>query len=116
MGRTLAEKILLAHVQVDDLAPGDFVMVSCDVVMANDLGGPHAARELVKMGVDRVFDPEKVVIVADHLMPAKDVASAELLKTLKGGATGKASPTTTRGGAASSTRCSSRRAGSCPAP
>ena len=84
MGRTLAEKILLAHADVDDVAPGDFVMVSCDVVMANDLGGPHAARELVKMGVDRVFDPEKVVIVADHLMPAKDVPSAELLKTLKG--------------------------------
>jgi 3-isopropylmalate/(R)-2-methylmalate dehydratase large subunit len=83
VGRTLAEKILLAHADVDDLAPGDFVMVACDVVMANDLGGPHAARELVKMGVDRVFDPEKVVIVADHLMPAKDVQAAELLKTLK---------------------------------
>ena len=59
MGRTLAEKILLAHTDADELAPGDFVMVRCDVVMANDLGGPHAARELVKMGVDRVFDPEQ---------------------------------------------------------
>jgi len=83
MGRTLAEKILLAHTDADDIAPGDFVMVRCDVVMANDLGGPHAARELVKMGVDRVFDPSKVVIVADHLMPAKDIRAAELLKTLK---------------------------------
>jgi 3-isopropylmalate/(R)-2-methylmalate dehydratase large subunit len=83
MGRTLAEKILLAHSDTDDVSPGDFVMARCDVVMANDLGGPHAARELVKMGVDRVFDPSKVVIVADHLMPAKDIRSAELLKTLK---------------------------------
>ncbi len=58
-------------------------MVDVDVVMANDLGGPHAARELVKMGVDRVFDPSRVVVVADHLMPAKDIRSAELLKTLK---------------------------------
>ena len=83
MGRTLAEKILLAHADADDLAPGDFAMVRCDVVMANDLGGPHAARELVKMGVERVFDASKVVIVADHLMPAKDIRAAELLKTLK---------------------------------
>ena len=83
MGRTLAEKILLAHADADEIAPGDFVMVRCDVVMANDLGGPHAARELVKMGVDRVFDPSKVVIVADHLMPAKDIRAAELLKALK---------------------------------
>jgi 3-isopropylmalate/(R)-2-methylmalate dehydratase large subunit len=83
MGRTLAEKILLAHCDADDLAPGDFVMVDCDVVMANDLGGPHAARELAKMGVERVFDPDRVVIVADHLMPAKDIRSADLLKALK---------------------------------
>jgi 3-isopropylmalate/(R)-2-methylmalate dehydratase large subunit len=83
VGLTLAEKILLAHTDAEEVAPGDFVMVRCDVVMANDLGGPHAARELVKMGVDRVFDPSKVVIVADHLMPAKDIRAAELLKTLK---------------------------------
>jgi 3-isopropylmalate/(R)-2-methylmalate dehydratase large subunit len=83
MGRTLAEKILLAHCDADELAPGDFVMVDVDVVMANDLGGPHAARELVKMGVDKVFDPSKIVVVADHLMPAKDIRSAELLKALK---------------------------------
>ena len=82
MGRTLAEKILLAHTDADDLAPGDFVMVRCDVVMANDLGGPLAARELARMG-DRVFDPEKIVLVADHFMPAKDTRSAELQKTLK---------------------------------
>jgi 3-isopropylmalate/(R)-2-methylmalate dehydratase large subunit len=83
MGFTLAEKILLAHADTEDLAPGDFVTVRCDVVMANDLGGPHAARELVKMGVEQVFDPTKVVIVADHLVPAKDIRSAELLQSLK---------------------------------
>ena len=82
MGHTLAEKILLAHAEADDLSPGDFAMVRCDVVMANDLGGPLAARELAKMG-DRVFDPEKIVLVADHFMPAKDTRSAELQKTLK---------------------------------
>ena len=82
MGHTLAEKILLAHAEADDLVPGDFAMVRCDVVMANDLGGPLAARELAQMG-DRVFDPEKIVLVADHFMPAKDTRSAELQKTLK---------------------------------
>ena len=82
MGKTLAEKILLAHAEADDLSPGDFAMVRCDVVMANDLGGPLAARELARMG-DRVFDPEKIVLVADHFMPAKDTRSAELQKTLK---------------------------------
>jgi 3-isopropylmalate/(R)-2-methylmalate dehydratase large subunit len=82
MGHTLAEKILLAHCDADDLVPGDFAMIRCDVVMANDLGGPLAARELAKM-TGRVFDPAKVVLVADHFVPAKDTRSAELQKALK---------------------------------
>jgi 3-isopropylmalate/(R)-2-methylmalate dehydratase large subunit len=35
------------------------------------------------MGVARVFDPDKVVMVADHFMPAKDTRSAELQKRLR---------------------------------
>lgn len=80
---TLAEKILLAHGGADDLAPGDVVMVRCDLVMANDVSGPVAFRQMEKMGATGVFDPAKVVMVADHFMPAKDARSAELQKRLK---------------------------------
>ena len=83
MAHTLAEKILLAHTEVDDLAPGDIVMTRVDVVMANDVSGPVAFRQMEKMGARRVFDPEKVVMVADHFVPAKDARSAELQKRLK---------------------------------
>jgi 3-isopropylmalate/(R)-2-methylmalate dehydratase large subunit len=58
-------------------------MVRCDVVMANDVSGPVAFRQMEKMGVDDVFDPAKVVMVADHFMPAKDARSAELQRRLK---------------------------------
>ena len=58
-------------------------MVRCDVVMANDVTGPVAFRQMEKMGVERVFDRERVVMVADHFMPAKDARSAELQKRLK---------------------------------
>jgi 3-isopropylmalate/(R)-2-methylmalate dehydratase large subunit len=84
VARTLAEKILLAHTDADDVRPGDVVMVRCDLVMANDASGPIAFRALERMGATRVFDPAKVVMVADHFAPAKDVRSAELLKRLKG--------------------------------
>ncbi len=83
MPHTLAEKILLAHTEADDVRPGDVVMVRCDVVMANDVSGPVAFRAMEKMGASRVFDPSKVVMVADHFMPAKDARSAELQKRLK---------------------------------
>ena len=55
----------------------------CDLVMANDVSGPVAFRALERMGVERVFDPAKVVMVADHFMPAKDARSAQLQKRLK---------------------------------
>jgi 3-isopropylmalate/(R)-2-methylmalate dehydratase large subunit len=80
---TLAEKIVLAHCDADEVAPGDVVMVRCDVVMANDVSGPVAFRQMEKMGVEHVFDSSKVVMVADHFMPAKDARSAELQRRLK---------------------------------
>jgi len=80
---TLAEKILLAHCEADDVQPGDVVMVRCDVVMANDVSGPIAFRALERMGVERVFDSTRVVMVADHFAPAKDARSAELQRRLK---------------------------------
>jgi 3-isopropylmalate/(R)-2-methylmalate dehydratase large subunit len=83
MAHTLAEKILLAHAEVDDLSPGDIVMVRVDAVMANDVSGPVAFRQMEKMGARRVFDPGRVVMVADHFVPAKDARSAELQKRLK---------------------------------
>jgi 3-isopropylmalate/(R)-2-methylmalate dehydratase large subunit len=81
--QTLAEKILLAHSDTDEVAPGDIVMVHCDVVMTNDVSGPMAFRAMEKMGAEKVFDPEKVVVVPDHFVPAKDTRSAELQKLLR---------------------------------
>jgi 3-isopropylmalate/(R)-2-methylmalate dehydratase large subunit len=83
MAHTLAEKILLAHCDADDVAPGEVILVRCDLVMANDVSGPVAFRAMAKMGATKVFDPSKVVMVADHFMPAKDARSAALQKALK---------------------------------
>lgn len=84
MAHTLAEKILLAHCDADDVRPGDIVTVRCDVVMANDVSGPVAFRAMERMGATRVFDPARVVMVADHFVPAKDARSAELQQRLQG--------------------------------
>lgn len=83
MPYTLAEKILLAHSDADEIAVGDLIMVRCDIVMANDVSGAVAFRMMEEMGVKKVFDPDKVITVADHFMPAKDAISAGLQKRLK---------------------------------
>ena len=81
MGHTLAEKIIGEHVAGQDggqdVSPGDLVEVAVDVVLANDITAPIALREFEKLGVDRVFDPDKIVMVADHFAPNKDIKSAE---------------------------------------
>ncbi|MDF1516240.1 MAG: 3-isopropylmalate dehydratase large subunit, partial [Anaerolineae bacterium] len=79
-GHTLAEKLIASHAIGTDgreLWPGDLVEVNVDIVLANDITAPIALREFEKLGVDTVFDAEKVVLVADHFAPNKDIKSAE---------------------------------------
>jgi len=81
MGQTLAEKILAAHAGVEDVHAGQFVEVEVDIVLSNDITAPIAIREFEKLGGEegapRVFDPQRVVMVADHFAPNKDIKSAE---------------------------------------
>lgn len=83
MAMTLVQKIVSQHLGGLHVVPGDFVMLPCDVVMGNDGSTSAAIRILRDMEVDRVFDPGKVVTVADHFAPAKDVQSAILLRTME---------------------------------
>jgi 3-isopropylmalate/(R)-2-methylmalate dehydratase large subunit len=77
MGQTFAEKILAAHSGQKEAHAGQFVDVSVDLVLSNDITAPIAIREFERLGVDRVFDAERVVMVADHFAPNKDIKSAE---------------------------------------
>jgi len=85
---TLAEKILGDHLADDqgsgrEVWPGDLVEVRVDVVLANDITAPIAMEEFARLGVERVFDPERVVLVPDHFVPNKDIKSAEQCKAMR---------------------------------
>ena len=80
---TLVEKILAAHTDKDRVSPGEFINVRVDVILANDITAPIAIREFRRIGVDRVLDPEKIVMVADHFVPNKDITSAEQAKMMR---------------------------------
>ena len=81
---TLAEKLLLAHCDADDVAPGDVISARCDVVLVVDGTGAPAARMMRDMGAERVFDPARVVAVCDHYTPAATVFMAERQRFLHG--------------------------------
>ncbi len=80
---TLAEKILAAHTDKKEVSPGEFLNVRVDLILANDITAPIAIREFRRTGVDRVFDPGKIVMVPDHFTPNKDIASAEQVKVMR---------------------------------
>jgi 3-isopropylmalate/(R)-2-methylmalate dehydratase large subunit len=82
MGMTITEKILARAAGVDTVVPGQLVDAKIDVVMCHDVTTPPAISMLVAKGIDRVFDPDKIVVTPDHFQPAKDVQSAELHKRL----------------------------------
>ncbi len=83
MGMTMAEKILAAHAGVEFVEPGQFVDIKVDVVLANDITAPIAIREFERIGVEEVFDRDKVIMVPDHFTPNKDIKSAEQCKAMR---------------------------------
>ncbi len=80
---TLAEKILAAHTDKKKLTPGEFINVRPDLVMSNDITAPLSIIEFKKLGVKKVFDPKKIVMLCDHFAPNKDIISAENCKMLR---------------------------------
>jgi len=80
---TMTQKILAFHAGLDNVAAGELIKVKLDLVHGNDITTPVAINEFNKIGVDKVFDKEKVVIVPDHFVPNKDIKSAEQCKFMR---------------------------------
>jgi 3-isopropylmalate/(R)-2-methylmalate dehydratase large subunit len=83
VGMTITEKILAAHAGRKEVEPGELIQAKLDLVMANDITGPVAMEEFRRLGLERVFDPERVVLVPDHFTPNKDIKSAEQAKLVR---------------------------------
>lgn len=83
MGMTITEKIFAAHVGKERVEAGDLITAKLDVVLANDVTAPVAIQEFERMGLNKVFDSERIVLVEDHFVPAKDIKSAEQAKIVR---------------------------------
>ena len=81
MGKTIAEKIFKAHL-VDEPF-GDVSVLKLDRVFCHEITTPMAIQDLMARGKDRVFDPDKIKAVIDHVSPAKDSKTALQGKILR---------------------------------
>ena len=83
MGMTMTQKILAAHAGLESVKAGQLIEAKLDLVLGNDVTTPVAIKEFNKIGVDKVFDKDKVVIVLDHFTPNKDIKAAEQCKACR---------------------------------
>lgn len=82
MGLTITEKILAAHSKDGVAQPGQIVNATIDLVVAHEVTTPVAVDMLRKLGINKVWDPDKIVVTPDHFVPNKDIQTAELTKHL----------------------------------
>jgi len=78
---TISEKILAAKSGRKDATAGEIVEAEVDYVMVNDVTGLPAFEVFEQFNTEPVR--EKIVLIPDHYVPNKDVASAEQAKAMR---------------------------------
>ncbi|MCE5295904.1 MAG: 3-isopropylmalate dehydratase large subunit, partial [Euryarchaeota archaeon] len=78
--KTISERILSVKSGKDAHA-GEIVDANVDYVMVNDVTGPLAFEEFEAIGCEPFRD--KIVLIPDHYVPNKDVASAQQAKEMR---------------------------------
>lgn len=74
---TITEKILAEHAGLREVEPAQLINARVDLVLGNDITAPLGIEEFYRVGAQKVFDAEKVVLIPDHFVPNKDIKSAQ---------------------------------------
>ena len=76
MSMTMAEKIMAKASGNREAKAGEIVMANIDVAMTHDLTGPLSVESFRKIGLKNVWDPDKIVVLFDHQVPADSLDAA----------------------------------------
>jgi len=80
---TISEKILAKAANQETVSAGDFVKANVDVALNHDVTSVLAFEAMYKMGSEKVWDPDKVVMVLDHVAPPSSVNSARVHNVIR---------------------------------
>ena len=69
MGKTIAEKILSSH-SGRDVSAGEITIAGVDLCLLQDGTGPLAIRQVEKLGVTKLANPNRTVFFLDHASPS----------------------------------------------
>ncbi|KON33957.1 MAG: 3-isopropylmalate dehydratase [miscellaneous Crenarchaeota group-6 archaeon AD8-1] len=79
----ITEKILAKSSNKISVKSGEIIDSKVDILMIHDLTGPLAVKAFEKIGVNKVWNNQKVIVVLDHQIPAESITAAELHKTMR---------------------------------
>ncbi len=79
---TISENILSRAAGTDALA-GDFVLADIDCAMAHDGTSVLAVKAFTEMGVSKVWNPDKIVIPFDHIVPSNKETTSDLQRRIR---------------------------------
>lgn len=80
---TITEKILASHAHLESVTPGDLIYSKVDIILANDITAPVSIKEFNKIGINKVFDNERIALIPDHFTPNKDIKAAKQAKMVR---------------------------------
>lgn len=83
MNMTIVEKILAQKSGKSVVKPDEIVEVSVDLAMTHDALGAHTIAKFKELEAEKVWDPEKIVVIMDHYVPNKDVDVAKKCLRIK---------------------------------
>jgi len=83
MGMTMAEKVLARASGRDRVHPGEFVTAKIDILMGHDLSFFAGYETMIQNGYHKVWDPEKIVAIIDHAVPAPNIRYAEAHRRMR---------------------------------
>ncbi len=78
----ISEKILAKASNREEVSPGDTVNADIDVAMSHDGTSPPTIKVFEQIA-EKVWDPEKIVLVFDHNVPANTMGSAEFQEVVR---------------------------------
>jgi 3-isopropylmalate/(R)-2-methylmalate dehydratase large subunit len=80
---TLAEKILAHASGKDRVTAGEFIVADIDLALVHDIFAASVFDKLVEVGGGKVFDPDKAIVVIDHLVPAPSAEAAAIHQSIR---------------------------------
>lgn len=84
MGGTLAE-VILSRAAGRQVQVGELVTCAVDLCLVHDVFAATLFDTLERLGIEKLWDPERVVVVLDHFSPPPNAAVASLHRRIRQG-------------------------------